>query len=581
MSTIPASHQSGTPRAKPPLVVAVTGHRDLVAAEIDGIRHRVRVLFSNLREAYPDLELRLMSPLAEGADMLAAEVAVEMNVPLDVPLPMPVSDYLGEFDNDTATIRFRSLCEAASKVFVLNAGTEEKEPAQRYAQLGVFLASHCHVLLAIWDGKESDKLGGTSQVVRFHHDDIMPGYTGKSSASQQMLIDDESDLVYHVVCSRDRPDGGPAAGLEALDWYWFTKDENEPRSKALAPAHHSVLQRACEFSANVQRFADQIETGSASLISGRIADLDIEGLKPLDATFREADFLASHYQRKSLYALRITHAFAFTMGALFILYSELATEQPLLYLFLACFGAATLVQSIASRRGWFRKYLDYRTLAEGLRVQFYWALAGISHYDLENYSHDDILQLQDPELGWIRNTMRMAGIVTDAIPHNDDTALGVAIDEWVGDSDKGQLGYYAHKTLDRTRRRRITDLLGRLSLVTSAVVVIVLLFAGAQLPDDLFSPMLALMGILLLLFAVRHGYAHAIAESELIKQYEFMLRIFANAVKRLGLAGTNAERRQILMVLGRSALDEHAQWIMLHRERSLDQAEIWRLGSGS
>jgi hypothetical protein len=527
------------------------------------------------------MELRLMSPLAEGADQLAAEVALEMNVPLDVPLPMPVNDYLREFDDDTAAERFQYLYAAADSVFVLFPGAADAVTAERYARLGIFLASHCHVLLAIWDGKDSDKLGGTSQVVRFHHDDIMPGYAAKSSVSQQMLIDDESDLVYHVVCSRDRADGAPAAGLKALDWSWFTKDEHEPRSKTLPAAHHSVLQRAGEFSADAQRFTEQIQTGSASLVSGEVAALDVEGLGPIDATFREADYLAIHYQKKSLYTLRITHAFAFSMGALFILYSELATEQPLLYLFLMCFGAATLVQGLAARRGWFRKYLDYRTLAEGLRVQFYWALAGISQNDLEHYSHDDFLQLQDPEVGWIRNTMRIAGTVTDAIPQDDSAALGVAIDEWVGDGHTGQLGYYAHKALDRTRRRRVTDLLGRVSLVTSAVVVIVLLVAGARLPPDLFSPMLALMGILLLLFAVRHAYAHAIAESELIKQYEFMLRIFANAGKRLASAGDDRQRRQILTVLGRSALDEHAQWIMMHRERSLDQAEIWRLGSGS
>jgi hypothetical protein len=32
--------------------------------------------------------------------------------------------------------------------------------------------------------------------------------------------------------------------------------------------------------------------------------------------------------------------------------------------------------------------------------------------------------------------------------------------------------------------------------------------------------------------------------------------------------------------MGQSALSEHAQWIMMHRERSVDQTEIWRLGSG-
>ena len=37
----------------------------------------------------------------------------------------------------------------------------------------------------------------------------MPGYTPRATASRLILTDDESDLVYHIVCSRDRPDGEP------------------------------------------------------------------------------------------------------------------------------------------------------------------------------------------------------------------------------------------------------------------------------------------------------------------------------------------------------------------------------------
>lgn len=28
-----------------------------------------------------------------------------------------------------------------------------------------------------------------------------------------------------------------------------------------------------------------------------------------------------------------------------------------------------------------------------------------------------------------------------------------------------------------------------------------------------------------------------------------------------------------------SALDEHTEWILMHRDRSIDQSEIWRIGS--
>lgn len=38
-------------------------------------------------------------------------------------------------------------------------------------------------------------------------------------------------------------------------------------------------------------------------------------------------------------------------------------------------------------------------------------------------------------------------------------------------------------------------------------------------------------------------------------------------------------RVRALLALGGSALDEHAEWILMHRDRLIDQGEIWRLGS--
>ena len=91
--------------------------------------------------------------------------------------------------------------------------------------------------------------------------------------------------------------------------------------------------------------------------------------------------------------------------------------------------------------------------------------------------------------------------------------------------------------------------------------------------------MIAGMGSVLLLVGIRQGYAYSTGEQELTKQYEFMLRIFYNARRRLGNADSNKERRQILRALGGSCLDEHAEWILMNRDRSLDQNEIWQMGN--
>ena len=82
-----------------------------------------------------------------------------------------------------------------------------------------------------------------------------------------------------------------------------------------------------------------------------------------------------------------------------------------------------------------------------------------------------------------------------------------------------------------------------------------------------------------MLYGIRQGYAYATAEKDLIKQYDFMLRIFRNARRRLENAADLDEQRQILLALGGSALDEHAEWILMHRDRSIDESEIWRMSN--
>lgn len=570
-----------------PLVIAVTGHRDLVPDEVPGIRERVRNLLADLAKRYPERRLRVMSPLAEGADRLVAREAVALGVELIVPLPMPREAYIKDFQTEESVREFDHLCAAANEILELPVARRNKlvdiadyGPARdlQYAQVGIFLCAHCHILLAIWDGKLTGDLGGTGQVVRFHHDDIMEGYTERSTASQQMLVDDESDLVYHIVCSRDRPDGKPHEDFEPLQTWWFTKDEKQPRRTSIPPQHEVIFKRSGEFSRDARRHALRISQECYPLYDENETDYLPKGIATIHYLFCISDWLAIFYQKRVLFALRATHALAFLMGLMFILYTDWATANTYMFAFLGFFVLAYAVQRLATRSAWNRKYLDYRALAEGLRVQFYWAAAGVTSENESKFTHDNFLQTQDPELGWIRNIMRVAGTRCDARPETSSKGLEFVLREWIGDAESGQLGYYRRKADERLQKSRNTDILARVGLLVSVLVVITIILFGSSMPDSARDQLMVAMGSILLLVGIRHGYAFSTAESELIKQYEFMLRIFNNARRRLQIASTNRERRLILRALGGSALDEHAQWILMHRERSIDQAEIWRMG---
>ena len=571
-----------------PLVIGVTGHRDLREDEMPGIRARVRDLFLDLQSRYPTRKLRLLSPLAEGADRLVANVAMELGMELSVVMPMPRGVYHTEFSSAESIAEFDALYAKANDVFELpiaRNGTVESisRPGRardlQYAQSGVFLSAHCHILLALWDGKTSGQLGGTAQVIRFHHHDIMPGYTTRTVATQQMLIDDESDLIYHIVCSREGPDGAPAEGFEPLECWWFTNDRHEPRLRELPPQHELIFARSGEFSRDAIHFQDRIGPESYPLLEEADGRGLPRGVEIINHVFCISDWLAIHYQKLTLRILKATHLLAFLMGFMFILFSDLRTQEMYMVAFLVFFALSAGAQMLAKRHGWHRKYLDYRTLAEGLRVQFYLSAAGITGDNESKFTHDNFLQTQDPELGWIRNVMRVAGTRCDADRQAGHEGLEFTLKNWIGDSESGQLGYYRRKAAQWITRNRNTERLSMLSLVTSVIVILLILFGGTTFGETYIDPLFVLMGSMLLAYGVRQGYAQSTAEKELIKQYEFMLRVFHNAKQRLEVADDDDERRQILRALGGSCLDEHAEWILMHRDRSIDQGDIWRLSN--
>ena len=451
--------------------------------------------------------------------------------------------------------------------------------ARQYAQLGVFLCAHCHVLLALWNGKDSDKLGGTSQVVRFHHDDVMPGYTPRGPpAGCRWPRRRERPRLPHRLFARPagrRAGRGPAAVRDVVVHQRRAASRASARCRSGTPRCSTG---GNEFSADAQRHAADIDAGSYPLLTDdQAADL-APGLQDINQVFCAADWLAIHYQKRVTFALRATHVCAVLTGVAYMSYTDLQRVPLLIMAILGLMGAAAGIGRIANRGAWHRKYLDYRTLAEGLRVQFYWAAAGVTSGNVTKFAHDNFLQMQDPDLGWIRNVMRVAGTECDAAPAQDPhraRVRGARVDRQrdqraarlLPPQGRGAAGPQRHHPAHR-----------ELGLLTTAIALATLLFVGSKIPDEVGTPVAYLMGCVLLMVGVRQSYAKSTAESELIKQYEFMHRTFHNARRRLDTAETDADRRHILKILGDAALEEHAEWILLHRERAIDQKDAARLG---
>jgi hypothetical protein len=557
----------------PALVIGVTGHRKLQDAELPSLTSQVRGFFLDLAARYPELPLLLLSPLAEGADALVADVALELGIRVVAPLPLPIELYRGDFGSAESLARFERQAERAQVLQLPpNDGGAEGSTAlpgpardRQYAEAGIFVSRHCHVLLALWDGAAPDSEGGTAHVVRFHLHGDLPTHLRQRRASLSQLGIVEDALVRHLPTARA---GAPAP--MSTSSRWLTAQGGPAPGDELPAAFDRMFRSQAEFNADVAKYAEPIAEEAAVLRHAGNADC------PVHRLFVAADWLARTYQRRVTRVLRATYAIAAATGAAFILYAHVHSQDAMIYFYLLLFAAGVGLATLARRRAWHRKYLDYRALAEGLRVQSYWRRAQVVNLRHPAFSNESFMQEQDLELGWIRNVLRAASLEGLLVPTKGDAeAVDEVIHEWIGTpASDGQLRYFTVTGARRERQHRRAELWATTSLAVGIGISVVLALFAHRWGYEIKTVLVVAMGLLSVAAGVHEAYAHKKADKELVKQYRFMQRIYAGARRRLDITPDAADRRGILRVLGEAALAEHAEWTLMHRERPLEHTRL-------
>ena len=150
---IPISSQS------PRTIVAITGHRRL--ASQPSLENSIRTVLADLSTT----QLTLLSPLAEGADRLAAHEILRIpDGVLHAILPFPADDYETDFATPDSRTEFRQLLDAATETLVL---PTQPTRAEAYRAVGCHVVDSCDILLAVWDGLPARGTGGTADVVAY------------------------------------------------------------------------------------------------------------------------------------------------------------------------------------------------------------------------------------------------------------------------------------------------------------------------------------------------------------------------------------------------------------------------------
>ncbi len=531
-----------------PLVIGVVGHRDVPREDEGALREQFASALARLQREHPFTPLLVLTALAAGADILAAEEAVERGVAVMAYLPFAVERYEQDFSPPERG-RFTKILQKCWKVSVAGSMGNAEDG---YVAAASYIAYHSQILIAFWDGKPGQGPGGTSHAVAMRT-------MGISNVQRSAIVPYVPDIgpVYHIVTPREgQPRPADAFTVREIHPRRFSSDRRGERD------FRAAIGRLDTYNRDIQRAAQS----------------HIEGLADL---MKITDEAANRLQHESVLFMRFIYAFGFIAGAAQIVElgpAGVAIKAGLLFVAFAFFA-------FARKNDYENRYQDYRALAEGLRVQQAWRCAGLR----DRVVDASYLRMQQSELQWIRLALRAASLIFGVRQVEAESPHHPQCLEWI----RGQWRYYYAAARREAKRERlykgVTVAATGLGIALSGAAGAALMVAGGlafgplswrgvpipwvaahnELVAYLATVPMALAGLMALLI---RAFSEHEAYGENARRYQRMFVVFDFALRRLhkirnrGYAGDAAA---VIGELGHEALTEHADWLILHRERPL------------
>jgi len=572
---------------KIPILLGVTGHRDIVEAQYTTIEE---ILLKNIQvmilDKYPGSPVKLMTPLADGADRLVARIAIKLGLDIVVPLPMPEQVYKNTFLGESGSAeRQQSVDEfdelklfaSPNEEFLLPQLADENELASnleaqsnQFALLGAFMAKHCHVLIALYDGNPSESVGGTSQIFNYRLTGQMNGLPLKIDSEDYEKIDfvmpdnmfdtQHAGLLWHITVSRK-------SSHHSVD-VTFAEKSIEDSLKTVD--YHDSLRKIHGFNADVDSYQEQL--GRAKQTVSHIpelenhlvsADMDTGCLQGIRDPYVAADQLAiiyagEHHDYFMIFCLALS---GIAVSEWFFSH-EFNSVAPL-WAYIVFLGVGYLMHRLHRNRSVHNKYNEYRALAEALRVQFYWRCAG-----LKSVVSDHYLRKHQIDTNWIAGAVKA---VSYKSYNNNMSNVDFVETAWI----KDQKVYFENKL------KGLTEIKGFLKTYKAILYVLMYVFALIGIySHELLShvTLSALLGMIPLLYVLIEHKSTYMSQSELIRSYNVYYRLFARAYESLEASKRKGEdcvhkAKLLIYQLGCEALIENGDWLIINRDKKAEKPE--------
>ena len=475
-----------------PVRIGVTGHRklnhpDRILQALDKVMTRLDELFTG------DHRYEVISALAEGADRLVARFILEWKVRgcdqkncqpvLNVLLPMPEHVFFETFDNatrDAAVSAYKTLRSSAENVSVEPAAPTENAVEQKtfyenstnrheaYLKNGHVLAERSQILIAVWNGQKAAGKGGTAEIVSY----------ARSRGFSVIHIHSETGNIYWPRHADDY-----LSQIQNLEEY-----NNE------AVGRESVAQKVDE------RFARLIKLAQVAGLSHHSLIPLVGGIIP---HWEKATRLAAHNRMLYLWTGTVGYILsACAVGVAATLSLMVHEHEHLFAIEAAIIIVVAFIGYSLKHRGWQRKWIDYRYLAERLRAACFLYVAGLPLHPPNPFPDHKLPWLPD---GWISIAQKelwqtaqpvpaAANVTFKNEPPQQTRGLGhFLLDGWIVSQQK----YYARASHQNHFRNEISEIFLYVFLAATLAIAIGHAGWGKALKDHGISPIMSILAVTL------------------------------------------------------------------------------------
>lgn len=570
-----------------PIVIGVSGHRHIDPQALDGLEQVLRREIQAILDAHPHSPVMLLTALAIGADFLAARVGLSMErVIVVAPLPMPLEEYRQDFTEDGSLEEFNHLLDSVDHWFELppefgGRPLDPADPQQRqlcYSALAEYIARYSHYGMVMWDGEPSRGPGSTAEFVNI----VLHGVADSDDTRGSIQEPASAGPVLHIPTPRE-PDSSGSWAKRPVRWMYPDRDRDDREEQRI---YSQTLGNIELYNRDLYKLWDWLGQRMPEL-EGRLGcpeqQRDDPELRSLRWRFAAADGMAVFFKRKHIRDLILLLLLSGIGYTCLELYDEAFSEYSWGVLVLLGFPLGMLLALVRlhESRICHSRFLNYRALAEGMRVQYYWQIAG-----LEDEVHDYYLNKHQSELRWIRWAvqawlvpMHGRSTVAKPPPHDELVARQQFVQEsWVAAQRKFYGARARKRESDGQRLERGRTVLFSLA-VTGALVLAILHFWSFQsniedsLPGTIQSRLILVVAMLFVIGGLISHYTEKVSYADEQLQYQRasdMFREGGKQIERLIRAGDTARAGGLIREIGMEALQENGDWVEMHSHRAPD-----------